>query len=106
MKKKIQTITIIRIIATIMSLWALADNPYGYYQILRWVIAVAAGYSAYLAYEQGKNTWTLILVITAILFNPIVPIYLYREIWSVLNIITAVIFFISIFKLKIVTKEE
>ncbi len=106
MKKKIQIITIVKIIAIIMLFWALADNPYGYYQILRWVIASVAGYSAYLAYEQGKNTWTWILAITAILFNPIAPIHLDRETWSVLNIIAGAIIFTSIFKMKVVAKKE
>lgn len=106
MKKKIQTITIVKIIAIIMLLWALADNPYGYYQILRWVIAGITGYSAYLAYEQGKNAWIWILAITAIMFNPIAPIHLDRETWSVLNIIVAAIIFTSIFKLKVVAKKE
>lgn len=106
MKKNIQTITIVKIIAIIMLFWALADNPYAYYQILRWVIAGVTGYSAYLAYEQGKKTWTWILAITAILFNPIAPIHLDRETWSVLNIIAATIIFTSIFKMKAVAKKE
>ena len=106
MKKKIQTITIVKIIAITMLFWALADNPYGYYQILRWVIAGVTGYSAYLAYEQGKNAWTWILAIIAILLNPIAPIHLDRETWSVLNIIIAAIIFISIFKMKVVAKKE
>ena len=89
-----------------MLFWALADNPYGYYQILRWVIVGVTGYSAYLAYEQSKNAWTWILAITAILFNPIAPIHLDRETWSVLNIIAAAIIFTSIFKMKVVTKKE
>ncbi len=90
-----------------MLFWALADNPYGYYQILRWVIAGVTGYSAYLAYEQGKNAWTWILAIIAILFNPIAPIHLDRETWSVLNnIIVAAIIFTSIFKMKVVAKKE
>lgn len=106
MKKKIQTITIVKIIAIVMLFWALADNPYGYYQILRWVIAGVTGYSAYLAYKQGKNTWTWIMAITAILFNPIAPIHLDRETWSVLDIIAAAIIFTSIFKMKVVAKKE
>ena len=106
MKKKIQTITIVKIIAIIMLFWALADNTYGYYQILRWVIAGITGYSAYLAYKQGKNAWTWIMTITAILFNPIAPIHLDRETWSVLNIIAAAIIFISIFKMKVAAKKE
>ena len=106
MKKKIQTITIVKIIAILMLFWAIVDNPYGYYQILRWVIAGVTGYSAYLAYGQGKNAWTWIMAITAILFNPIAPIHLDRETWSVLNIIAAAIIFTSIFKMKVVAKKE
>lgn len=87
-----------------MLFWALADNPYGYYQILRWVIAGTAGYSACLAYGQGKNAWVWIMVIIAILFNPIAPIYLQKETWSMLNMIVAVVIFISMFKIKVVEK--
>lgn len=106
MKKKIQSITIVKVIAIIMLFWALADNPYGYYQILCWVVVGVTGYSAYLAYKQGKNVWTWVLAITAILFNPIAPIYLDREIWSMLDVIVAVIIFISIFKLKVVANKK
>lgn len=106
MKKKIQTITIVKIITIIMLAWALADNPYGYYQILRWVIASVTGYSAYLAYKHEKITWTWILGIIAVLYNPIAPIYLDREIWSVIDVITAAIIFTSIFKMKVVAKKE
>lgn len=101
MEKKIQTITIVRIIAIVMSFWALADNPYGYYQILRWVICGVTGYSAYLAYENNKDSWVWIFGIIAILFNPIAPIHLDRELWSVINIAVAVIIFVSIFKFKV-----
>lgn len=106
MRKKIQTITIVRIIAILMLFWALANHPYGYYQLLRWVIAGTTGYLAYLAYESKKNTWTWILAITAILFNPIAPIHLNRETWAVLDIIAAAIIFTSIFKIKTVLKKE
>lgn len=88
----------LKIIAIIMLFIALADNPYGYYQILRWVIAGVAGYSAYLTYEDRNKLWSWIFGIVAILFNPISPIYLDREIWSVVNILVAGIFLINIIK--------
>jgi len=105
MKKKIQTITIVKIIAILMLFWALVDNPYGYYQILRWVICGLTGYSAYLAYENNKNTWTWIFGIITVLFNPIAPIHLNRELWSIIDIIVATIIFTSIFKFKVSEKE-
>ncbi len=55
-----------------MLFWALADNPYGYYQILRWVVC---GLTRYLAYRNDKNVWAWIFGVTAVLFNPIAPIY-------------------------------
>lgn len=85
---------------------ALADNSYGYYQILRWVICGVTGYSAYLAYENKRNVWTWIFGIIAVLFNPISPIHLDRETWSIINIIIAAIIFTSIFKMKVVTDKE
>jgi hypothetical protein len=97
MKKEIQTITIVKSIAILMLLWALADNPYGYYQILRWVVCGVAGYSAYLSFQKKEVAWVWVFGISAALFNPIEPIHLTREIWSVLNIIVAGVFSVSIF---------
>ena len=104
--KKNKTITIVKIIAIIMLVWALVDNPYVYYQILRWVITGVTGYSAYLAYKHEKITWTWIFGIIAILYNPIAPIHLDKEIWSIIDIIVAAIILTSIFKMKIVVKKE
>jgi len=100
MKKKFQTITIVKIVAIPMLLWALADNPYGYYQILRWVICGLTGYSAFLAYKNDKDAWTWIFGITAVLFNPIAPIHLPRDTWSFIDLIAAAIIFTSIFRQK------
>lgn len=101
MKKKIQTITIVKIIAILMLFGALADNSYGYYQILRWVVCGLTGYSAYSAYEHSKNAWTWTFGIIAVLFNPLAPIHLNRELWLVLDIIVAAIIFISIYRFKL-----
>ena len=94
--------TIVRLAAALMLLWALADNPYAYYQILRWVVCGVTAYSAFLALEAKKDQWAWIFGITAILFNPIAPIHLEREIWSVIDITTAALLLISLkfFKLQ------
>ena len=104
-EKKVQTINIVKIIAIIMLFLALSNNPYVYYQILRWVIAGVSAYSVYLAYKQSKNTWVWILIIIMILFNPITPIHFSKKTWLFLDIIAALVIFISIFKIKI-TKEK
>lgn len=100
MRKKLQPIIIMKIVAIIMLFWALADNPYFYYQILHWVICWLAVYLTYLAYQNKKNIWIWLFAISAVCFNPILPIYFSREIWSVLDILVAVMILISIFKTK------
>lgn len=87
-----------KILAIIFLLWALTDNPYSYYQFLRWAILVVGAYSAYLAYDIGKKLWTWIFGIIAVLFNPIIPFYLSRNTWQPIDFIVAIIFFVSLFQ--------
>ncbi len=85
-----------KILAILFLLGALANNPYVYYQFLRWLILVIGAYSAYSAYKLGKKAWTWIFGAIAILFNPIIPFYLQRNTWQLIDIIVAVIFFVSL----------
>lgn len=94
--KNIQNITILKIITIMLLLFALADNPYWYYQILRWVVCWLAGYWAYLEYRKIHYLWTWVFGIIAVLFNPLSTIHLDKDTWIVLNIITAGILIISI----------
>jgi len=89
-----------KIVAILFLLGALGDNPYGYYQLLRWIILAIGAYSAYLAYNAEKKGWTWIFGIIAVLFNPIIPFTFQRDIWQTIDVIVAVIFLVSIFKTK------
>jgi len=73
---------------------------YGYYVLLRWVVTGTALFILWTAYEFKKTTWLWIMGIIALLFNPIAPIYLDKDTWVVIDFIVAVIFLISIFKLR------
>ncbi len=86
-----------KLLAILFLLGALGDWPYGYYQLLRWLILGVGGYSAYLAYNSGRKIWTGIFGVIALLFNPIIPFYLSRNTWQPIDIIVAIIFFISLF---------
>ena len=74
--------------------------PYGYFQILRWVVSGVAIYNAYFAHELRKNRWVGIMVAIAILFNPIAPIFLQKETWVILDLITSVLMFATIIRFK------
>ncbi|NQT97178.1 MAG: hypothetical protein HQ562_05490 [Candidatus Marinimicrobia bacterium] len=90
----------VRLIASGLLLIALLDLPYGYYTLLRIIICILAGYTAYVAYESEKIPWVWIFGLIAILFNPVIPIYLDRETWAVIDIIVALVFAVSITQIK------
>ena len=84
-----------------MLIWALnPSNPYGYYVLLRWVCSAVFGYLALQAFDQKQQGWVCVLGLVAALYNPIIPVHLTREIWSVINVVTIGIAVASIFAVK------
>lgn len=79
---------------------ALFHWPYGYYQILRWVVCGVCGWSAFVAVNVNRRGWAWGMGTIAVLFNPIVPIYLTREIWSVIDLTVGITLLVSLRLLK------
>lgn len=79
----------------ILNVW-----PYGYYTILRWVICVVAIFNA-VGFSKSKLTgWVLVFVALAFLFNPLFPVYLNKSSWVGIDLISAIIFFLSAYSIK------
>lgn len=68
---------------------ALAPLPYGYYLMLRLVVCASAAYLSYSAWRSGSRFWVWLLVLLALLYNPVLRVHLSREIWQVINVLTA-----------------
>jgi len=79
---------------------AITHLPYGYYQMLRWVVCAVGIYVAYTAYRWGKVWVTWVFGFVAALFNPIIPVHLTKEIWQPIDFICAVLFSLGIIFLK------
>ena len=80
---------------------AMADMPMGYYTFLRIVISIGAIVVITTDYEEGKNAWVIVFGIIAVLFNPIIPIYLHdKELWVMIDIIVAIIFGVKGLKIE------
>ena len=82
--------SIIKIILAVLLLLCLADMPYGYYQFVRFVSMAAFVYLAYTANEEGKQTEAIIFGVLALLFQPFFKISLGRELWNIVDVITAI----------------
>lgn len=82
-----------------MLLWALyPSNPYGYYLLLRIVVFSIFVYLFYNAYhiQNDKHLW--LYGISGIIYNPFLRIHLTRSLWSIVNILTVIIFIYSMVK--------
>jgi len=75
---------------------AIAELPYGYYTFLRITVFIVS-IICVIEYFEKRNIFVILFAIVAILFNPLIPVYLDKETWVPIDIITAVIFVISIF---------
>jgi len=83
------------IIAAVMLFAALAPWPYGYYQLLRIVVCAVGIYMAYKAYIW-KRVWAIWLFgFIGLLFNPLIPVHLSREIWRPINVLCALVFVVA-----------
>ena len=81
---------------------AILPLPYAYYTFLRLSVCAA---SAFLAYQHFVNQdavdkWVVVLAAFALLYNPLIPVHLTREIWSVLNLVTAATFILHFVSVK------
>lgn len=82
--------------AAVLLVVALGQHPYGYYTFLRWAVTIAALVVAWVAWRSPQQWATWPFVGTAVLFNPIAPVYLDRETWRPIDIICAIAFLASL----------
>ena len=76
--------------------------PYGVYTLLRIVVMLSAAFTIYVNYNKIKKVDATIIIFSAILilFNPMFPIRLSKEIWLPIDLITAAIYFYHYIKFR------
>jgi hypothetical protein len=87
-------------IAAVMLLLALAPWPYGYYQLLRFIVCGISIYVAFIAYNWHKIWATWLFGFIAVLFNPLIPIHLSREFWKLIDGLCGFVFIVVTIMLK------
>ena len=90
---------VISLILAVLYLIGMANLPYGYYQFLRIASLVLLPIFILLSFGSGLfkyfiNIITIPSIFLLILFNPIFPIYLDKETWVVLDLISAIVIFV------------
>ena len=95
-KEKNNFIKYFIILSILILFGAIAEWPYGYYTLLRWITCIASILIAFQAFEKNIDWAKVVFIIIAILFNPLAPIYLSRSTWIPLDVITAILFIFAI----------
>ena len=83
--------SVMKNIVAIFLLIATLNIPYNYYVIMRFIVTGFALYTCYLLQKGEKDYWFFIFIGIAILFNPILPIHLEKEIWIIFDLLTSLI---------------
>ena len=92
-------------VAALMLFGALGDWPYVYYQLLRFVVCGVSGYTAFVVFKWQKLWATWLFALIAILFNPLIPIHLPREVWQLIDV-ACVFLFIAVVAILKEPKEQ
>lgn len=80
----------------VLNIW-----PYDYYTILRWVVCGVAIFNA-IGFSKSKLTgWALVFGALAFLFNPLAPVHMNKSSWVGVDLISAIVFFLSAYSIKI-----
>ena len=78
------------ILVAIFLFIGILNFPYGYYTFLRIFVTISSIY----LFLMKKSQLSVVGLLIAILFNPVFPIYLSKDIWIVIDLISG-IFFVS-----------
>ena len=82
---------ILKLVIAVLLLLCLADMPYGYYQLVRFVSAIAFAYLSYDFFKSKKDGLGFTFASLAVLFQPIFKISLGRTIWNIVDVIVAIV---------------
>ena len=65
---------------------AVLPLPYGYYQLLRLVATGVFVWAAVVGFRRGSAGYGFAFAVLALLFNPVIPVYLSKALWAPIDI--------------------
>jgi len=72
--------------------------PIGFYTLLRIVVTIGSIAVVVTEFENGFNFWVIAFGLTAIIFNPIIPVYLNdKAVWMPIDIFCSILFVVKAF---------
>ncbi|OGC51263.1 hypothetical protein A2982_04165 [candidate division WWE3 bacterium RIFCSPLOWO2_01_FULL_39_13] len=91
MKLDFKITKILVAISSVLLIFAFLDLPYFYYQISRIVVSGTSFFLSYNFYLKKKAIGAVVMFLLAIIFNPIIPIYMNKDTWIIFDILAVII---------------
>jgi hypothetical protein len=96
LQRKVMNSNIIKIVLAVLFFLCLADMPYGFYQLVRFVALIGFIVLAYQSIQGSRKVEFIIYGSLAVLFQPLVKIALGRQIWNIVDIVVGLGLLLSI----------
>jgi len=99
MKNNISTKVVILAVSIVFLILSLFTLPIDFYKLVRIVVMATSIFCVYDEYKSSKDNTLMLWVysLVAIVFNPILPFYLGKTLWKIMDVLTLFIFVFSIF---------
>lgn len=97
---------IIKVTLAVLFFLCLADMPYGYYQLVRFLALAGFAFLTYQAYLRGNQNEMFLYGALALLFQPIFKIALGRMMWNIVDVIVGTGLILSVLYENFRVKNE
>lgn len=88
---------ILKILAIILLLWSLDKHSMTYYHVLCIFVFGISLYSTFYYTERNKILIAWIFGFILVIFNPIIPLPIHKELWIFIDLVTALFMSITMF---------
>lgn len=96
MNKYLTFSVILRFVTACLLFWAIASHPYDYYILVRWITFGVGLFCIFIAYGVNNNAWIFLFGLLALIFNPIIPLHLSKNVWHIIDIISGILLIVSV----------
>lgn len=99
-----KNLNIFRLIAILVLILSFLKWPYGYYIFLKYIVTFTISIMIYKIWTNNNRVALITLSILLLIFNPLFPLHLDKEIWTVIDFSAALVILSSFVWIKISNK--
>ena len=90
----------LQIVGAVLLLLCFLPLPYGFYTIVRVVMAIMSVYFAFDYFVKDKKDLAITFVVVAVLFQPFFKLALGREVWLIVDVAVAILLLVLALRRK------